>query len=112
MTNGHGSPPMQWQQPPKRLPLPQLATAADTAVLMECAVSPIGAKGRISDAFCLRALGWVAGTLVTVQATIGVVTVSPVVRRRRPDSAWTPAVTFACCHWISVLQALSQDSAF
>jgi hypothetical protein len=43
---------------------------------MVCAVSPMGAKGRISDAFCLRQLGWTPGTTVEVLAACGVVTVT------------------------------------
>ncbi|HEY6798610.1 MAG TPA: hypothetical protein VI248_28365 [Kineosporiaceae bacterium] len=39
-------------------------------------MSPLGAKGRISDAFCLRELGWAPGTAVTVLAAAGVVVVT------------------------------------
>jgi hypothetical protein len=58
-----------------------VAFAPDEAATVVCAVSPLGAKGRISDAFCLRKLGWVPGTVVTVLAAAGVVTVT----RDTPD---------------------------
>jgi hypothetical protein len=61
---------------PSGLPLPAVGFAPDDSATVVCAVSPLGAKGRISDAFCLRELGWAPGTAIKVLAAVGVVTVT------------------------------------
>lgn len=56
---------------PVGLPLPSVSIGQAVHQSWACAVSPMGAKGRISDSFCVRELGWRPATLITVTAAFG-----------------------------------------
>jgi hypothetical protein len=60
---------------PVGLPLPSVSIGQGLLQTWVCAVSPMGAKGRISDSFCIRELGWLPATPIRVTVTLGKVVV-------------------------------------